>query len=100
MLDALPQRWAALPFGVKLPAMERLNLRRFSGMRVPMRWPALALAAIGALTLGAAAQTPIDVQPVKELKPTDTLATCAYRPTAEETPFFSHLNEAEKSNDT
>lgn len=65
-----------------------------------MRWPVLALAAIGAFALGATAQTPIDVQPVKELKPTDTLATCAYRPVAGEAPFFSRLSEAEKTNDT
>jgi len=63
-----------------------------------MRW--LALVAIGALTLGAKAQTPIDVQPVKELKPTDTLATCAYKPVISEAPFYSRLSEPEKTNDT
>jgi hypothetical protein len=74
-------------------------------MRAPTRSPVLVLAAIGALTLCVkaqtpATQTPVDVQPVKELKPTDTLATCAYRPIAGEAPFFSRLNEAEKTNDT
>jgi hypothetical protein len=63
-----------------------------------MRW--LAMAAIAASSLGAAAQTPIDVQPVKELKPTDTLATCEYRPSAREAPFFARLSDAEKTNDT
>ena len=63
-----------------------------------MRWPVLALAAIGALTLGAKAQTPIDMQPVKELKPTDTLATCAYKPISDEAPFYSRLSEPEKTN--
>jgi len=65
-----------------------------------MRLPELALAAIGVFTLSAAAQTPMDVQPVKELKPTDTLATCSYRPVAAEAPFFARLSEKERTNDT
>jgi hypothetical protein len=65
-----------------------------------MRWPALALIAIGAFAAGAAAQTPIDVQPVKELKPTGTLATCTYSPTAAEAPYYSRLSDKEKTNDT
>jgi len=65
-----------------------------------MRLPALALAAIGVFTVGVVAQTPIDVQPIKELKPTDTLATCAYRPIAAETPFYARLSEKERTNDT
>lgn len=65
-----------------------------------MRLAAIVLAAIGAFTVVAAAQTPVDVQPVKELKPTDTLATCSYRPVAAEAPFFSRLSEKEKTNDT
>ncbi len=65
-----------------------------------MRLPALALAAISVFTVGASAQTPMNVQPVKELKPTDTLATCSYRPVAAEAPFFARLSEKEKTNDT
>jgi hypothetical protein len=67
-------------------------------MGISMRW--LATAAICALTLSAAAQTPIDVQPVKKLKPSDTLATCEYRPLANEAPFFARLSDTEKTNDT
>lgn len=65
-----------------------------------MRLPALALVAIGVLTVGGSAQTPMDVQPIKELKPTDTLATCSYRPVAAEVPFFARLSEKERTNDT
>jgi len=65
-----------------------------------MRFAAIVFAAIGALTAGVAAQTPIEVQPVKELKPTGALATCSYRPVASEAPFFSQLSEKEKTNDT
>ncbi len=65
-----------------------------------MRLCVLALSAIRVLTVIAAAQTPIDVQPVKELKSTDTLATCSYRPVQAEAPFFSHLSEKERTNDT
>ena len=65
-----------------------------------MRLPALALAVIGALAASAPAQTPIDVQPVKELKPADTLATCSYRPVPAEAAFYSRLTEKERTNDT
>jgi len=65
-----------------------------------MRLPALALAAISVFTVGSSAQTPMDVQPVKELKPTDTLPTCSYRPVAAEAPYFAHLTEKERTNDT
>ena len=65
-----------------------------------MRLPALALAAISVFTVGSSAQTPMDVQPVKELKPTDTLATCSYRPLAAEAHFVAHLSEKERTNDT
>ncbi len=63
-------------------------------------WPSLALAAMAALALSAAAQTPIDVQPVKVLKPNGTLATCSYSPVPAEAPFFSRLSNEEKTNDT
>jgi hypothetical protein len=48
----------------------------------------------------AVAQTPMDVQPVKELKPTGSLGTCSYRPAAAEAPFFARLSDKEKTNDT
>jgi len=71
----------------------------FPGKKSLMRFPVLALAVIGALATIAVAQTPMDVQPVKELKPTGTLGTCAYRPIAAEAPFFARLSDKEKTND-
>jgi hypothetical protein len=44
------------------------------------------------------AQTPIDVQPVKELHPTGTLSTCSYQPVAQEAPFLSQVSDKEKTN--
>jgi len=64
-----------------------------------MRWPVLSLAAIGVFAAAAFAQTAIDIQPVKALKPNGTLATCSYVPVVAEAPFFSRLTDAEKSND-
>lgn len=43
-----------------------------------------------------AAQTPIEVQPVKELKPTGSLGTCSYIPVPKEKPFFEKLSEKER----
>jgi hypothetical protein len=63
-----------------------------------MRW--LALAVIGAFAASVTAQTPIDIQPVKALKPTGTLATCSYSPVPGEAPYFSRLSNKEKTNDT
>ena len=65
-----------------------------------MRIPPFALAMICALTVCATAQTPIDVQPVKDLQPGGALATCNYTPVAAEAPFFSRLSSAEKTNDS
>jgi hypothetical protein len=65
-----------------------------------MRLSELAAALCVASAIYAAAQTPIDVQPVKKLKPSDTLATCEYRPLASEAPFFARLSDPEKTNDT
>lgn len=53
----------------------------------------------GVLAVSAAAQTPMDVQPVKTLVPNGTLATCTYKPIAQEAPFFKRLSGAEKTND-
>jgi hypothetical protein len=41
------------------------------------------------------AQTAIDIQPVKELKPTGSLGTCSYKPTDKEVPFFQKLEPSE-----
>jgi hypothetical protein len=59
---------------------------------------ALALAVAIGLAVVSAAQTPIDVQPVVELKPTGTLGTCAYKRVAQEAPFFNLLSDGEKTN--
>jgi hypothetical protein len=64
---------------------------------------AIAQAALIFLATVAAAQapgpqTPVDVQPVKELKPTGTLGTCSYMPAEAESPFFARLSDAEKTN--
>jgi len=43
------------------------------------------------------AQTPIEVQPVKELKPTGSLGTCGYAPFAKEKPYFEKLDAKEQN---
>jgi hypothetical protein len=42
-------------------------------------------------------QTQIETEPVKELHPTGSLATCKYKPTAGETAFYQKLAPAEQS---
>jgi hypothetical protein len=54
-----------------------------------MRLLVLSLAL--SLATAAVAQTPVDVQPVKELRPTGTLAASIYSPVAQELPFFKEL---------
>jgi hypothetical protein len=71
----------------------------FPGKLVSMRLPVLALTVLGALAAVAAAQTPIDIEQVKELKPTGTLATCSYKPIAAEAAFFGKLGGKERTND-
>jgi len=66
----------------------------------PLRTPSFALAMLLAFTVCASAQTPIDVQPVRDLQPGGALATCNYTPAAAEAPFFSRLSNAEKTNDS
>jgi len=63
-----------------------------------MRLGALAVAFCIASVVCAAAQTPIEIQPVKELKPTNTLGTCSYKPTDKEAPFLAKVGAAEKTN--
>jgi hypothetical protein len=43
------------------------------------------------------AQTSIEVQPVKELKPTGSLGTCGYNPLSSEKPYFDKLVEKERT---
>lgn len=77
--------------------------RQFPGERVFMGRSAKAailLALAGTLAFSLCAQTPIDIQPVKELKPSDTLATCSYRPTVTEAQSFARVDDKEKINDT
>jgi hypothetical protein len=64
-----------------------------------MRLLALALAVIAAFAVLAVAQTPIDIQPVKELIPNGTLGTSFYRPIEAEAPFFAKLDTNERTND-
>jgi hypothetical protein len=69
-----------------------------SGKKDLMRLTGLAAALCVASAIYVAAQTPIEIQPVKELKPTGTLGTCSYKPTEAESPFFARLSDAEKTN--
>lgn len=64
-----------------------------------MRFSVMVVGIIGALAATVAAQTPFAVEPVKELKPTGTLATCSYMLIAAEAPFFGKLGEKEQTND-
>ncbi|HLX83283.1 MAG TPA: hypothetical protein VKR59_05265 [Terriglobales bacterium] len=52
----------------------------------------VATLAASALCLG---QTQIEVQEVKELKPTGSLSTCGYKATEREAPFFQKLPSSE-----
>jgi hypothetical protein len=64
-----------------------------------MRYHVLALAAFAAFVIPAGAQTPIDIQPVKELIPNGTLATSVYIPLETEAQFFAKLTNKERVND-
>jgi len=65
-----------------------------------MRFLGIGLWLCGTLALYAAAQTPIDIQQVKNLRPDGTLATCSYAPVAAESQYFNRLSSTEKTNDT
>jgi len=62
-----------------------------------MRLAFASFALTAVLVASASAQTPMDVQPVKELKPTGTLSTSMYAPLAQEQPFFRKLDAKEVS---
>jgi hypothetical protein len=49
------------------------------------------------ISCAALAQTLIDVQPVKELKPSGSLGTCSYTPVPTERPYFEKLPSKERS---
>jgi hypothetical protein len=42
------------------------------------------------------AQTPVDIQPAKQLTRGDTLSTCSYTPAEKEKPFFERLDPEER----
>ena len=48
------------------------------------------------LSVASVAQTPIEVQPIKELKPTGSLGTCGYAPSSKENSFFNKLGAKEQ----
>jgi hypothetical protein len=54
----------------------------------------LIAACFSAACLG---QTVVEVQEVKELKPTGSLSTCGYAPSAQEKPFFEKLAAGERA---
>jgi len=64
-----------------------------------MRFFLLALFLIGSLPAvspaQAPSQTPIDIQPVKELVPTGTLGTCGYAPIDRESEHYKKLDQSE-----
>lgn len=49
------------------------------------------------LVTASAAQTKIEVQPVKELKPTGSLGTCSYAPTPDEKPYYEKLSAKDQT---
>jgi len=63
-----------------------------------MRTPPFAFALLCAVTVCAAAQTPINVQPIKDVRPDGTLSTCNYVPVASEAPYLGRLSQDEKTN--
>jgi len=63
-----------------------------------MRFRGLVAAICLASAFSAAAQTPIEIQPVKELTPTGSLGTCSYQPTEKESPFLANVSDNEKAN--
>jgi hypothetical protein len=65
-----------------------------------MRKLILSFALLAMIKVLPLAQTPVETMPVKPLKPTNTLATCSYKPTAKEEHYFGRLAEGEKTNDS
>jgi hypothetical protein len=57
----------------------------------------LRILAVVAAASVALAQTPMDVQPVKQLTRGNSLGTCGYQPVDREKPYFEKLSSAERS---
>ncbi|HYM78786.1 MAG TPA: hypothetical protein VE377_22635 [Candidatus Dormibacteraeota bacterium] len=49
------------------------------------------------LCIAGVAQTPIETQAVKELKPTGSLGTCGYTPSSNEKPYYEKLDQKERA---
>jgi hypothetical protein len=62
-----------------------------------MRWSILLPPLGSLLVISLFAQTPMDTEPVKELKRTGSLGTCGYAPAENEKPFFEKLAPKEKA---
>jgi hypothetical protein len=60
-----------------------------------MNWILVALFLV--FSVASSAETPIEVQPVKDLKPTGSLGTCGYTPSSLEKPFFDKLETKEQA---
>jgi hypothetical protein len=65
-----------------------------------VRFHPVPILLFGTLAFCARGQTPVDIQPVKVLRPADSLSTCAYSPVAAESAFFKRLGSGERVNDT
>jgi hypothetical protein len=72
---------------------------RYFTKEIVMRISPFALL-FSCFALGASAQTPIDIQPVKQVRPNGVLTTCDYKPAGAEATFFGRLGDGEKTNGT
>jgi hypothetical protein len=91
-----PERAAVFLSRVREPFQELTDwclIRWRHTMRETIRGMAIILA----LSIGGVAQTPVEVQPVKELKPTGSLGTCGYTPTSQEKAFLEKLSPKEQA---
>jgi len=61
-----------------------------------MRKPIAVISLLWLVSFAALAQTPIEVEPVKELKPTGSLGTCGYAAAPKEKAFFDKLDVKER----
>jgi hypothetical protein len=52
---------------------------------------------LAVLSVACTAQTPVEVQPVKELKASGSLGTCGYAPSPNEKPYFEKLGPKERA---
>jgi hypothetical protein len=61
-----------------------------------MRWAVLTFLSILSLGRLSSAQTPMDVQPAKQLTRGNTIGSCGYTPIEKEKPFFDKLESDER----